>query len=69
MYKPDQDVMRFGKRFIINHYGMRSENFPAKNVDKEIRLMVFGDSVVDGGNLTDHADLATTLLQNRLSDE
>lgn len=68
MYKPDQDVMRFGKRFIINHYGMRSENFPAKKVDKETRLMVFGDSVLNGGNLTDHADLATTLLENRLSD-
>ena len=68
MYKPDQDVMRFGKRFIINHYGMRSENFPAKKVDKETRLMVFGDSVLNGGNLTDHSDLATTLLENRLSD-
>ena len=68
MYKPNQDVMRFGKNFIINHYGMRSENFPIEKSEKELRVMVFGDSVVNGGNLTDHADLATTLLENRISD-
>jgi len=67
MYKPNQDVMRFVKNFIINHYGMRSENFPIEKSEKELRVMVFGDSVVNGGNLTDHADLATTLLENKLS--
>jgi hypothetical protein len=28
--------------------------------------MVFGDSVINGGNLTDHGSLGTTILQDRL---
>ena len=69
LYKPDQDVYRFGNHFIVNHYGMRSRDFSAHKSDlAEYRVMVFGDSVVNGGNLTDHANLATTMLESRLSD-
>lgn len=59
MFAPDQDVYRFHNRQLYNEYGMRS---PAMNtVTQPHRVMVFGDSVVNGGNLTDHAALATTL--------
>ncbi len=68
MFKPDQDVVRFGNHFFVNAYGMRSENFPKhKRSPDEFRVMVVGDSVVNGGNLTDHARLATTVLQKQLS--
>lgn len=66
MFRPDQDVERFGHRVLINHYGMRSDPFPAHKADNEIRVMAFGDSVPNGGNLTNQEDLATTLLQQRL---
>lgn len=68
MYKPNQDVSRFGNRILINQYGMRSQNFPRKkkSID-ETRIMIFGDSVINGGNLTDHKDLATTIVQNEVS--
>lgn len=69
MYKPNQDVMRFGNHFIVNQYGMRTAPFDAhKTDDGEFRVMVFGDSVLNGGNQTDHEALATTLLQNRLTE-
>jgi len=69
LFKPDQDVYRFGNHFIVNHYGMRSRNFPVhKSNLVEYRVMVFGDSVVNGGNLTDHTNLATTMLETRLFD-
>lgn len=63
MYRPNQDVSPFRNRFIVNAYGMRTEQF-AKNRDSQdqIRVMVFGDSVVNGGTLTDHQSLATTIL-------
>lgn len=67
MFKPDQNVSRFGNNIIINHYGMRSIYFSEKKADDEFRVMVFGDSVINGGNLTDHQDLATTKLQNLLN--
>lgn len=59
MFAPDQDVYRFHNRQLYNEYGMRS---PAMNsITQPHRVMVFGDSVLNGGNLTDHAVLATTL--------
>lgn len=69
MYRPNQDVMRFGNRFIVNEYGMRSEQFPRHKVGDEARIMVFGDSVLNGGNLTDHESLATTLLEHRFQEQ
>jgi len=46
---------------------MRSNAFPAKREGRELRVMVFGDSVLNGGNLTDQADLATSILQRNLT--
>jgi len=69
MFKPDQDVLRFRHRVLINHYGMRSEPFTARRGKNEFRAMVFGDSVVFGGAQIDQADLATTLVQKKLAVE
>ncbi len=67
LFQPNQDVQRFGNRVLINAYGMRSQAFPVKKPEGEFRVMVFGDSVLNGGNLTDHDTLATTLLAERLA--
>ncbi|WP_141698804.1 hypothetical protein [Candidatus Marithrix sp. Canyon 246] len=68
MFKPNQDVKRFGNRILINQYGMRSNHFDKiKKQASELRVMVYGDSVINGGNLTDHSQLATSLLQQELS--
>ena len=66
LYAPNQDVRRFGKRFLVNDYSMRSAPFAARKGADERRVLVFGDSVVNGGNLTDHEDLATTRLAHDL---
>lgn len=66
MFKPNQNVMRFNNRQIYNSQGMRSGEIPP-NVGRVV--LTFGDSVLNGGSLTDHADLATSLLQRRLSNE
>lgn len=69
-FKPNQVVHPFGNLFRTNRYGMRSDDFPPRKTQpRELRVLVFGDSVVNGGNLTDHSRLATTLLQNRLAQE
>jgi hypothetical protein len=66
MFKPNQDVDRFGNRVLINEYGMRAQEVPVSS-QSILRVMVFGDSVINGGSLTDHSNLATTLLQNKLN--
>lgn len=67
LYQPNQDVQRFGKRFSVNQYGMRSAAFPQHKQPGELRVMVFGDSVINGGNLTDQRDLATTIAAESLA--
>jgi lysophospholipase L1-like esterase len=47
---------------------MRSEDFPAhKSSSGEIRVLVIGDSVVNGGAQTDQSELATALIQQELA--
>lgn len=60
LYRPNQDVLRFGTRQIYNEYSMRNYSITTFRGRKVV--MVFGDSVLNGGALTDHSDLATTLL-------
>jgi hypothetical protein len=68
LFKPNQKVHPFGHLFATNRYGMRSEDFqPVKADPHELRVMVYGDSVVNGGNLTDQKDLATTRLKGALA--
>lgn len=70
LFKPDQTCRRFGNRIHYNHYSMRADDFPAhKSNPNELRVLVVGDSVVNGGVLTDQSQLATTLLQQRLASD
>lgn len=66
LFKPNQDVRRFGNRVRINAYGMRSDDFPESKPESEFRLLIFGDSVLNEGALTDQASLATELLPQKL---
>lgn len=66
MFKPDQDVRRFGNRIRINHFGMRAEDFGAKQPG-ELRVLVWGDSVVNGGAPTDQPQLASELIRQELA--
>ncbi len=67
MFKPNQDVYRFGNHFITNEYGMRSSPLSKNRGSNELRIVVFGDSVVNGGNLTDQSDLATNIIKDKLA--
>ena len=70
LFKPDQDCHRFGHHIHYNHYSMRSEDFPQhKSKPDELRVMVVGDSVVNGGVLTDQSELATTILEKKLAED
>lgn len=60
MLAPNQDANPYGKRQLVNQYGMRSADWPQDG--RTARYLVFGDSVLNGGTATDHAELATTVL-------
>ena len=64
IYAPNQDVFRFGNRIRTNEFSMRSE--PILPTDTTV-ILLMGDSVVLGGSLTDNDNLASTMLEKRLS--
>jgi hypothetical protein len=66
IYSANQDVKRFGNHILTNEYSMRSK--PLSKTD-DIRILKIGDSVINGGTPTDQDSLASTLLENQLSEE
>ena len=61
---------RFGNTIAYNSYSMRTREFDARRKDAgEIRVMVCGDSIINGGALTDQSQLMTTLLEEHLKRE
>lgn len=61
--QPDQERFRFRNRVKYNSFSMRSENIDTSS----IKILGFGDSVINGGVLTDQDSLATTILSDSLS--
>ncbi len=61
------EYRRFGNQIYVNRYSMRSPEIDKKKADpRQLRVLVLGDSVVNGGALSDQSELATTLLVPRL---
>jgi lysophospholipase L1-like esterase len=70
MFKPSMTYHRFGNTVSYNAYSMRSPDFPSRKTDpNELRVMVMGDSVVNGGALTDQQSTVTSLLERALREE
>src|SRR5712675_1333967 len=65
---PSRSYRRLGNRFEVNSHSMRSPEFPgAKTSKDELRVLVVGDSIVNGGARLDQADLATERLRATLA--
>ncbi len=64
IHAPNQHVRIYGNLYQTNEFSMRSK--PLSEDDSTIVLLI-GDSLVNGGNATDHDSLASTILENSLS--
>jgi hypothetical protein len=62
--QPNQERHRFGNKIVYNEYSMRSTALT--DADKCI-ILGFGDSVINGGSLTDQDSLATTIVEQKLN--
>ncbi|MCB9230615.1 MAG: hypothetical protein H6581_03085 [Bacteroidia bacterium] len=62
----NQDLKRFGQHYFTNEFAMRS--LPLSDTDA-VRILKIGDSVINGGAMTDHDSLASTLLEKRLQND
>ena len=69
-FRPSMTYHRFGHLIHYNAFSERSDDFPAhKSQPNELRVMLLGDSVINGGVLTDQSETCTAILQRRLSEE
>jgi hypothetical protein len=64
MFKPGE-YHRFGNTISYNEFSMRSSPPPSKTAGK-LHVLVLGDSIVNGGSLTDQKELATERLVKQL---
>jgi hypothetical protein len=63
---PNQNVRRFGNRIQINEYSMRSGAIAATRPDSTLRILMIGDSIVNGGWWTDQKDTLSEMLATYL---
>ena len=64
------EYQRFGNRVDYNAFSMRSDDFSETKTDpEEVRVMVIGDSVVNGGSALDQSELATEVARTILEDK
>lgn len=63
-FAPNQAGHRFGHRLQYNAYAQRSE--PLEEPKPDLRILMTGDSVLNGGNLTDQADTISEQLETDL---
>ena len=64
---PNQNVRRFGNRIQINQYSMRSGVISANRADSTFRVLMIGDSIVNGGWWTDQKNTLSEMLTAQLN--
>jgi lysophospholipase L1-like esterase len=64
--QPNQDRFRFRKHVRYNEYSMRSDGLKSSD---SVRILGFGDSVLNGGVQTEQDSLATSIIENALTNE
>ncbi len=63
---PNQTTRRFGNQIAINRYSMRSPPIQPQRSPSTLRLLMLGDSILNGGWWTDQAETISALLQRQL---
>ena len=63
LFAPNQVCHRFGNIILYNNKSMRCDFDVAESCNGGV--LIIGDSVINGGVLTDHEKLATTILQRK----
>ena len=62
IYAPNQTAFRFGNEISTNEFSMRSKSLSKKD---KLKILLIGDSVINGGVHNSNDELASTLLENK----
>jgi lysophospholipase L1-like esterase len=66
--RPSQELERFGNHISYNAYGMRSQEISPQPRAGTLRILCIGDSITNGGTLTDQSQTYPALLEGFLRD-
>ena len=66
---PNQNLKRMGNQITINQYSMRSKAISESKPDSLWRVLLLGDSIINGGWWTDQQETIAAVLQQKLSSE
>ena len=66
-YRPNQTVFRFGNKIEFNQYSQRSEAVTTPKPQGMLRILMTGDSITNGGTLTDQTQTISELFEARLA--
>ncbi|MGL5083623.1 MAG: SGNH/GDSL hydrolase family protein [Microcoleaceae cyanobacterium] len=64
---PSQKTRRFGNRIAINEYSMRSGSISPSPQASTLRVLLLGDSIVNGAWWTDQSETLSALLEQQLT--
>ncbi|MBD2343453.1 SGNH/GDSL hydrolase family protein [Anabaena subtropica] len=64
---PNQRTRRFGNRIEINEYSMRSGAIAKTPAPATLRILLLGDSIINGGWWTDQKNTISSLMMTSLS--
>ena len=64
---PNQNVRRRGNKIQINQYSMRSDEIALKKAPATTRVMLLGDSIINGGWWTDQPHILSELIELELA--
>ncbi|WP_225894369.1 SGNH/GDSL hydrolase family protein [Atlanticothrix silvestris] len=65
-FQPNQQIVRFGKRIEYNQYSQRSQPISLQKLEGTLRILMVGDSVLNGGNPIDQKQIITEQLKAKL---
>ncbi|MFN6481884.1 MULTISPECIES: SGNH/GDSL hydrolase family protein [unclassified Nostoc] len=65
-FQANQKIFRFGKRIEYNQYSQRSELITPEKPKGILRIMMIGDSVLNGGSPTDQQQIITELFKSKI---
>ena len=66
IFAPNQLVYRFGNRLEYNQFSQRSEQIDSAKPEGTLRILMIGDSVLNGNNTTDQQETIPELFEARL---
>lgn len=64
--RPLQDIWRFGNHIHYDRFGLRSDGVAAAPAADGLRILCLGDSITNGGAITDQADTYPQILEREL---